>query len=76
MSVVVAGGGFRSGFVYGSTDDEGLEPESGACSPADVNATILNRVGIKPQTQLVTRSGRPMPLFRDASILDELCSRT
>ena len=72
MSVLVAGGGFKSGFVYGSTDKGGFEPETGACSPADVNATVLNQVGIKPETKLTTRSGRPIPMFRDASILEEL----
>lgn len=73
MSVLIAGGGFKPGFVYGSTDVDGFEPETGACSPADVNATVLNQVGIKPDTKLPTRSGRPMPLFREASILEELC---
>lgn len=69
MSVLVAGGNFKPGFVYGSTDENGLEPASNACSPADINATVLNQVGIKPETRLTTRSGRPMPLFREASIL-------
>jgi hypothetical protein len=76
MSVLVAGGGFKSGFVYGSTDKGGFEPVTGACSPADVNATLLNQVGIKPETKLTTQSGRPMPLFREASILQELRQQT
>jgi uncharacterized protein (DUF1501 family) len=76
MSVLVAGGGFKSGFVYGSTDKGGFEPVTGACSPADVNATLLNQVGIKPETKLSTRSGRPMPLFREALILQELRQQT
>jgi hypothetical protein len=74
MSVLVAGGGFKSGFAHGSTDDAGAEPDSSRCSPADVNATILNQIGIGPETRLVASSGRPMPLFREASILTELCS--
>jgi len=74
MSVLVAGGGFKSGFAHGSTDDVGAEPESGRCSPADVNATILNQTGIRPQTILITNSGRPMPLFREARILSELAA--
>jgi hypothetical protein len=73
MSVLVAGGGFKSGFVYGSTDDGGFEPATNPCSPADVNATILNQVGITPETKLVTSSGRPMAVFRDATVLRELC---
>ena len=72
MSVLVAGGNFKSGFVYGSTDKDGFEPNSKACTPADVAATVLNQVGIKPETILRTRSNRPMKLFQDASILEEL----
>lgn len=73
MSVLVAGGGFKSGFIYGSTDENGIEPDAGSCSPADVNATLLNQIGIMPETKLTTRSGRPMPLFRDSKVLEELC---
>jgi hypothetical protein len=73
MSVLIAGGGFKAGFVYGSTDKSGFEPKTETCSPADVNATLLNQIGIKPETKLTTRSGRPMPLFREARILQELC---
>jgi len=36
MSVVVAGGGFKSGFVYGLTDDDGFEPEFGVGPSADI----------------------------------------
>ncbi len=72
MSVLVAGGGFQRGFVYGSTDNTGLEPDRHACSPADVNATILNQLGIAPDTLLATKSGRPMRVFRDGKVLSEL----
>ena len=72
MSVLIVGGGFKPGFVYGATDKNGFEPDLGACSPADVSATVLDQVGIAPDTKLRTKSGRPMPLFRDATILDDL----
>ena len=72
MSVLLAGGGFKPGFAYGSTDKSGSHPDTGACSPADVNATLLNQLGIPPETELTTRSGRPMPLFREARILQEV----
>jgi hypothetical protein len=74
MSVLVSGGGFKSGFAYGSTDKEGFEPESCACSPADVNATLLHRIGIHCDTKLVNRTGRALPMFREASILNDLYS--
>ncbi|QDV15989.1 hypothetical protein Pan153_06080 [Gimesia panareensis] len=69
MSILITGGGFRRGFVYGSTEKTGSEPASNACSPADVNATILNQLGIHPDTLLTTRSGRPLQVFRDGHIL-------
>lgn len=72
MSVLIAGGGFKPGFVYGSTDKEGFEPESHSCSPADVSATLLNRIGIERGTKLTTRTGRPVSMFREASILSDL----
>ncbi len=72
MSVLIAGGGFKPGFVYGSTDKNGARPETGGCSPADLNATLLKQIGIDPETKLNTRSGRPMPLFREYRVLEEL----
>lgn len=72
MSVLVAGGGLHRGFAYGSTDATGSEPNSNPCSPADINATILNQLGVPPETRLVTRSGRPMKAFRDGRVLSQL----
>ncbi|QDT89854.1 DUF1501 domain-containing protein [Gimesia algae] len=72
MSVLVAGGGFRQGAVYGATDQTGSEPVSAVCSPADVNATILNQLGIAPDTLLYTSSGRPLPVFRKGHVLLDL----
>ena len=59
MSVLVAGGGFKAGAVYGSTDKGGFEPDTCACSPADVNATILNQLGMGPETKLYTTLWAP-----------------
>ena len=72
--VLIAGGGFKPGFIYGATDAEGLEPADRACSPADINTTILKQIGIGPDTKLETRSGRPMALVRDGTVIDGLCS--
>mgnify|MGYP006175931339 CR=1 FL=1 len=40
MSVLVSGGGLRSGIVYGETNTKGEYPIDRTCSPADVLATI------------------------------------
>jgi len=72
MTSLVAGGGFRPGFVYGETDEECNEPSSGACSPDDVSATIFRQLGFEPSHTVTTRAGRPIPLFRHGKVIDAL----
>ncbi len=72
MSVLLAGGGLKRGYAYGSTDRTGSEPEENPCSPADINATILNQLGIAPDSTLMTRSGRPTQVMRGARVLQDL----
>ena len=69
MAVLLAGGGFQRGLVYGSTDPEGMTPSTDACVPADICATILQNLGIDPRQELTTPTGRPMTLFREGQIL-------
>ncbi len=72
MAVFLSGGGVKGGTVYGSTDANGMAPGSDPCSPGDVSATILSLLGIKPTQEIRTPSGRPMALFRDGKILEDL----
>ncbi len=72
MSMLVAGGRFKRGFVYGATDKNGFEPAENACSPSDVNATILSQLGIQPDTVIHTKSDRPVEVFRNGVVLEPL----
>jgi hypothetical protein len=72
MSVFLAGGGVRGGTAYGTTDAYGLAPETGACAPADVSATVLHLLGLAPTHELRTPSGRPVALFREGKVLEPL----
>jgi hypothetical protein len=72
MAVFLAGGGVKGGTVYGATDAHGLAPESDACSPADVSATVLHLLGIEPMHEIHTPSGRPVAVFRDGKVLAPL----
>ncbi|MBG88050.1 MAG: hypothetical protein CMO80_14260 [Verrucomicrobiales bacterium] len=74
MSVLLAGGGFKRGFVYGSTDGEGMRPKDNPCLPADLSATLFYSMGIDPQHELTTPTGRPMKLFQDGEVLHDLLS--
>lgn len=72
MASVVAGGGFQRGFVLGSTDASGMAPDVDPVTPDDVSATIFNQLGIRPDLELETPTGRPMQLFREGKIVEKL----
>jgi hypothetical protein len=72
MAVVLAGGGFRRGYVHGSTDREGMAPANEPCTPDDVAATIFHNLGIDPHRELMTPSGRPVQLFREGQVIQRL----
>ena len=56
---LLAGGGVKGGFVYGSSDRLGMYPETNPVKPADLTATIFNRFGIDPMTEIHDTTGRP-----------------
>jgi hypothetical protein len=72
MSVVLAGGGFKRGYVHGSTDVQGMAPSTEPCTPDDVSATIFHNLGIDPHLELQTPTGRPVQLFREGRVLNRV----
>jgi uncharacterized protein (DUF1501 family) len=72
MAVVLAGGGFRRGYVEGSTDPEGIAPAGEPRTPDDIAATIVDLLGIDPHQELQTPSSRPVQLFREGHVLSDL----
>jgi hypothetical protein len=72
MAVVIAGGGFRRGCVYGSTDANGMVPATDPCSPDDMGATILGQLGIEKTTELAMPNGRKVQLFREGRVLEKI----
>ena len=68
-STVLAGGGVRGGVVYGAGDSKGAEPADRPVTPGDVLATVYDRLGIPPNTELRDRLNRPMQLS-DGTVLD------
>ena len=58
FSTVVAGGGFRRGFAYGSSDDFGFKAELNPVHPHDLHATILHLMGFDHKRLTYRHSGR------------------
>jgi hypothetical protein len=72
MAVVLAGGGFQSGSVYGATNAQGMAPAVDACTPDDVSATLFHCLGIDPHQELMSPTGRPIQLFREGKVITKL----
>jgi uncharacterized protein DUF1501 len=72
MAVLLAGGGFPGGSVYGATDGRGSAPSRDACSPDDLAATIFQRLGFGPRHEVISAGGRPIPIFREGRCLEPL----
>lgn len=70
-SVALAGGGIQGGQTYGSSDSDGAQPASDACTPGDFHATVYKAMGIDSHSELVDEfdrpfqicDGQPLPLF-------------
>jgi hypothetical protein len=72
MAVVLAGGGFKRGYVHGTTDSQGMAPATEPCTPDDVASTIFHCLGLDPHQELTTPTGRPVQLFREGHLLPRL----
>jgi hypothetical protein len=71
-SVLLTGGGVRSGLVLGQSDRNGAYPIQGrVCTPADLCATVYHCFGIDPKREVRDSGGRPLPLSR-GEIIREL----
>jgi len=72
MACVIAGGGFKRGYVHGSTDSSGMAPATEPVTPDDVSSTIFQQLGIDPKMDLPSPTGRPITLFREGRVIEKL----
>ena len=61
-SALFAGGGFPAGTIYGASDPHAAYPAKDAVTPQDLTATIYQRLGIAPETEIRDALGRPFAL--------------
>lgn len=73
MSMLVCGGGMKTGQVVGSTDAKGERPKDRPLSPNDLWATMFKHLGIDYSgTAFLDHGGRPMPILPDGEPIAEL----
>ncbi len=61
-TTVLAGGGVRGGQLFGRSDRIAAYPADNPVSPEDMLATIYHALGIRPDTEVHDREGRPQRL--------------
>jgi len=59
FTVLMAGGGVKGGVAYGSSDRIGAYPEIDPVTPGDLAATLFDRFGLGPETEVHDLTGRP-----------------
>ena len=72
FSVAFAGGGFKRGFVYGSSDATGSEPDQDPLTVEDMAATVFNQLGVKPDKKLMAPGNRPIDIVRNGTVVSDL----
>ena len=72
FSVVLAGGGIKSGTVYGSSNSTASEPEENALTVEDWATTIYDRLGIVADKELMAPGDRPIEIVNGGKVRKEL----
>lgn len=73
-SVMLVGGGFQPGLVYGSSDNIGAFPASHPLVPGDVISTIYAALGVDPTSDIYDPFQRPYRVVPAGEVVSELLS--
>lgn len=76
FSIWMAGGGLRSGMVYGATDEFGHKAVENVVTPNDYQATLMSLFGIDHSQVIYYHNGQPQIVTanRSARIVSEIIS--
>lgn len=72
ISVMMAGGGLRTGQVVGATNARAEHPVERPLKPADVLATVYRVLGIDPDLKFNDHAGRPVPILDEGKPIEEI----
>ena len=71
-SLMLLGGGFKQGFVYGSSDKTGAFPASDPLIPGDIVSTIYHCLGLRHDREIHDATNRPFRLVPTGDVVDAL----
>ena len=72
MSILLAGGGLRTGQVVGATDAKADHPVDRPLTPADLWATVYRFLGIDTEHTFKDTIGRPIAILPSGEPIREL----
>ena len=72
MSILLSGGGLKTGQILGTSNSRGESPIDRPIHPNDILAMVYRHLGIEPQWQTITREGRPIAVLPDGQLIQEL----
>jgi hypothetical protein len=72
FSVVLAGGGIKKGFAYGTSDATASEPENDPLNVEDLAMTVYHCLGIDGEKKLMSPGNRPIDIVRDGKVRKDL----
>jgi hypothetical protein len=72
FSHAIAGGGFKKGLLYGSSDSTASEPEENPVRVEDVLTTVYHQLGINADKELVAPGNRPIEIIDGGKVVKEL----
>lgn len=71
-SVLVAGAGVPGGLALGRTDAKADSPAERPITPADLAATVYQKLGVSPEARFSTPDGQPIRLVDKGEVIREI----
>ncbi len=71
-SLMLFGGGFREGLIYGSSDETGAFPATQPMTPGDLLSTMYTALGVPPERELYDQLARPHRVVPAGEVVGEL----
>ena len=71
-SLMLLGGGFKQGLIYGSSDKTGAFPASDPLIPGDIVSTMYHCLGLRHDREIHDATNRPFRLVPTGDVVDTL----
>lgn len=72
FSMLLAGGGFKQGLVYGASDATSSDPARDAVRVEDLIFTVYHQLGIDAGSELVAFGTRPIEIVKDGRLVADI----